>query len=475
VDKKKILRAIRANKDKAESILNACFVGGSVRAMTADEEKSYNDTIEENRKLRQLLERSEDLDEEGGEEEDNDPEVDDEEKPEARSRRVSESDQFRRSPAVHTRKHNYSLLRAWRSAADGVRVDGLEGEISQEIRRNAPPGKKHKGAFSMPIDPSPELRRLMYPNVERRDLTTVTGAGAIFNVPFLPLIDLLRPRMVLAKAGATFITGLQGLFSIPRQNGKSTVNWIGQSNAPTSAAPSNATLDQVPFSPNVAVDLTNISREFINQTSISAETFAMNDLARTMAVEWDRVGFNGLGSAYNQPTGVFQNSTIQSNSSGLAVGANGGPLAWANVVNMETQVANYNADMGSLCYITHPALRGTLKTTPKVGGSSAFPIYIWEDGQEPGVGLVNGYPAYSTSNLLSNITKGTGENLSQIVFGNFSDLIMASWNDGVDFLINPYSGQASASVAISMEMSVDAEVRHPESFSVIQDAAYNAF
>jgi len=130
------------------------------------------------------------------------------------------------------------------------------------------------------------------------------------------------------------------------------------------------------------------------------------------------------------------------------------------VVGMESQVANANADRGSLKYLTSPKLRGELKQTPKIG--TTFPVFLWDNNE------VNGYPAMATNNVPSSLTKGSGTGLSAIIFGNWNDLIVATWG-GIDTVVNPYTNQASGAVTISMLMEADIQVRHPESFSIVAD------
>ena len=371
------------------------------------------------------------------------------------------------APAVHTKKQTYSILRAIRMAVDHQPLDGLEGEISREIAKRR--GKAPAG-FYMPTGSDPEMLELMYPGRSevRRDLTTTTGTGGIFLVPELPMIELLRAKMVIRQLGAKFLTNLHGTFAIPRQSTKSTVYWVAEG-VPSTA--SNPTLDQVPFTPKVAIALTNISREFMAQTSVDAEQFVKDDLAESMARELDRVAINGSGGT--QPQGILQNPTIQTNSAGLALGANGGPMTYAAAVAMEALVASYNADRGSLAYLTNPGLRGELKGQPKIApatGQAGYPIFVYEDGREAGVGEINGYPAYVTTNVPSNLTKGTSTGICKaIIYGNFNDLIVGQW-EGIDMVVNPYTNQASGAVIISMAMSADVEIRHPESFAIIVDA-----
>jgi HK97 family phage major capsid protein len=368
------------------------------------------------------------------------------------------------APAVHTKKRPYSILRALAMASDGFNLDGIEGEVSKEIETRT--GRKAKGFF-LPTGADPELRELMNGGRKaetRADLTTSTGAGAIFTVPELPLIDLLRAKMVTAQLGATMLTGMQGLFAIPRQSGTATVYWLSEGTSATATAPA---LDQVPFTPKVAIAATNISRLFMNQTSVDAETFVKNDLAAAMARDLDRVGIVGGGT--NEPVGVAATSAVITNSAGLQGGTNGAVLTWAQITGLEAQVSGYNADSGKLAYLTNPSLRGSMKNTLRFP-STASAQTLWEDGPGEGIGEVNGYKAMTTTNVPKNLTKGTAAGIcSALIYGDWSSLVIAQW-EGVDVVVNPYTNQLAGAVVISMEMSVDVRLRHPESFAVILDA-----
>jgi HK97 family phage major capsid protein len=361
------------------------------------------------------------------------------------------------APAIHGDKKPYSILRALRLAVDGKALDGLEGEVSKEIEKRT--GRRAEGFF-LPTGSDPEIRELMNRgrSAERRgDLTTTTGAGGIFNVPELPLIELLRAKLVVASLGAKYLTGMQGTFSIPRQSGTASVFWVAEGSPATASNPS---LDQVPFTPKVAIAATTLTRKFINQTSLDAELLVKDDLAELMARELDRVAINGSGTS--QPLGILQNTTIQTNSAGIQGGTNGLAPTFAQLVAMESQVAAFNADRGNLAYLTNPHVRGELKTTTKAG--STFPVFVWDDGE------VNSYRAEVTTNCPSTLTKGSSSgNCSAIIFGDWSSLIIAQW-EGVDMLVNPYTPQLNGGVTVSMNLSVDVEVRHPESFAIVSDA-----
>jgi HK97 family phage major capsid protein len=69
----------------------------------------------------------------------------------------------------------------------------------------------------------------------------------------------------------------------------------------------------------------------------------------------------------------------------------------------------------------------------------------------------------------SNLTKGSGTNLSAILFGNFSDLMIGMWG-GLDLQVDPYTGGAAGTVRVRVLQDVDVAVRYVESFSKMVDA-----
>jgi HK97 family phage major capsid protein len=456
----KLKAKVAEKRSAAQKILDAVASGPTVREMSTEEKSQFDTLMSDVTTIKGQITQLQALEDDEAADE-----VETETPPAERS--VRRGKPIGDAPAVHTAKRPYSILRAFRLQVEHLPLDGVEGEISREIAIRR--GKDPKG-FYMPTGSDPEMLALMYPGRKevRRDLTTSTGAGGVFLVPELPLIELLRNKMVMKQLGARYLNNLKGTFAIPRQSAQSTVYWVAEG---VPSNPSNPTIDQVPFTPKVAIALTNISREFMNQTSVDAEEFVKEDLAETMAVELDRVAINGSGGT--QPTGILQNSTILSNSAGIALGTNGGAMTYQAAVAMQGLVSSFNAERGKLAYLTSPALRAELKSTPKIApasGQAGYPVFVWEDGTADDEGKVNGMRAMVTNNVPTNLTKGsTTGTCKAIIYGNFNDLIIGTW-EGVDTLVNPYTNQAAGAVIISMAMSADVEVRHPQSFAVITDA-----
>jgi HK97 family phage major capsid protein len=337
----------------------------------------------------------------------------------------------------------YSLVRAIRLRMNNQPLDGLEKEVSDEIAKRS--GKSPQGFF-FPTEVA----------LETRDLNLTTGAGAKATVTDPSnFIELLRDRTIVTQLGARLLTGLQGDLSLPKQTGGAQAYWVTEGNAPTA---SNQTIGQVGLAPKTVGAFTDLSRKFLIQSSVSAEQFVREDLARVLAIAIDKAALNGSGSGA-EPQGILQNSNVST----VAIGTNGGAPTFAKIVEMETVVANNNADVGSLAYATNSKVRGVLKTTEKSATSAGQ--FVWG-----GDNNLNGYRAFASGLIPSNLTKGSGTNLSAMIFGNWSDLILAFWS-ALDILTDPYTGSSSGTVRVVALQDCDIKLRHAESFAKCVDIA----
>lgn len=289
-----------------------------------------------------------------------------------------------------------------------------------------------------------------------RDLLVATGSMGGYTVAtqLTGFIEMFRNRLALAQAGCQILTGLQGMIAIPKQTGGATAYWVAENNAPTE---SQQTLGQLTMTPKTVGAYTDISRRLLIQSSIDVENFVKTDLAKVLALAVDLAGLSGPGTG-NQPTGILTSTSIGSTTGGT----NGAAPTWQNIVDLETQIANANADVGSMRYMVNTKTRGKLKTTTK--GTNVLG-YIWENGDTP----LNGYGATVSNQLRSTLTKGTTTGVcSEMLFGNFSDFIIGMWG-GMDLMVDPYAGSTAGTVRVIVLQDVDVLMRHPESFSVMAD------
>jgi HK97 family phage major capsid protein len=336
----------------------------------------------------------------------------------------------------------FSVLKAMRESLAGG-LTGFEKEVNQELTTKY--GKAPQG-FYIPAN---------MPNLERYDLTTTTGTGAVnVGVLFDQFIDLIRNRLVIQAMGCRMLTDLVGNFTIPKQSGAATASWIAESAAVT---PTDSTIAQIALSPKTIAASTQISRKFILQSGLDAEAFVRNDLAAVIALEIDRAALNGSGAS-NQPLGILQNSSCPT----VAIGTNGGAATYANLLSLEQNVSGDRSDIQSVGFVTSARGRASLKGTPRVSG---YPSFLMGDD-----GSVLGYRSIVSNQIPSNLTKGSGTNLTALIMGIWSDLIIGMWG-ATDVIVDPYSGATSGNVRIAMLQDCDVQVRNAVSFSKIVDLA----
>jgi HK97 family phage major capsid protein/HK97 family phage prohead protease len=342
----------------------------------------------------------------------------------------------------------YSMLRAMNALANpndaaAQRAAAFERECSDAA--SAKMGKQARG-FMVPTE------------VQRRDLnvTTATAGGNLVATDLLggSFIDALRNAMVIDRMGTRMLTGLVGNIAIPRLSGTGTAYWVAENTAPTE---SDQTIAQVTMSPKTVGAFTDISRRLLLQSSIDVEAMVQNDLATILGLAIQQAAINGSGAS-NQPSGILTRVTAS-----VIGGTNGAAPTWANIVQLESDVAVSNADVGTLGYLTNARVRGKLKTTSKVSGQNGF---VWDDGDTP----MNGYRTAVTNAVPSNLVKGTsGSTCSAIVFGNFADLVIGMWGS-LDLMVDPYTGSTAGTVRVVALQDVDVQLRNVVSFATMVDA-----
>lgn len=370
--------------------------------------------------------------------------------------RAAVLEQFDARPKVQTKaadelglsekeRRRFSLLRAIQALANpGNRklqdAARFEFEVSEEAQKRS--GVQAQGI----LIPFEVLNRAL--TSTGSDTGSSTVATELMASDF---IELLRNRSAVLER-ATIMQGLVGNVAIPRQIGATTAAALSETGATTA---SDLALDQVTLSPRRVGAASAYSKQLLAQSSLDVESLIINDIVRQVALKIDAACIVGTGT--NEPTGLLNATGVNI----VSIGANGGPLTWAHVVQMEALVEAANVDPENGAYVVNAKTNGYLKTKPKEAGTA---VYLVEDG------IMNGYPVVVSNQMPSNLTKGTGTNLSALAFGNWSDVLIGFWG-GIDITVDPYTAKSNGLVEIQADQFYDMALRHPESFSVIKDAA----
>ena len=257
-------------------------------------------------------------------------------------------------------------------------------------------------------------------------------------------IDVLRNASSVMQAGATMLSGLSGDVKIPKKTAAATAAWIASEGG--AATESEMTVGQVSMTPKTLGAFTDVTRQLLIQSSLDVEALIRNDLTSAIALTIDKAGLEGAGTS-GAPTGILSTSGVNTVTSFAAANP-----TFAEVVSLETAIAEDNALAGNLAYILPASMYGALKTTEKASGTAQFVI-------EPG-GTMNGYRA-----IVSN--QATAGNL---YYGNFADLLIGMFG-GLDIVVDPYTASTTGTIRVVALQSVDVAVRHAVSFAFGNDGA----
>lgn len=373
------------------------------------------------------------------------------------------------NPLLNPDAKGYRLSRAIDAlASPGGKLTGLELEVSQELqKRSVALGRENRSnGISIPLTLRARVgqyesygRELGLSPKEMRALNAATtGDTAIPTILSGSIIEMLRNRVILSQAGATVLSGITGVFEIPKQDAQPSVTIGGESlNPDESAAQISA---KVTFTPKTIAGKSQVTRRFMVQamSSLDAEQFLRMMIIEQIKLGIDNEGLNGPGTT-NRCTGLMENDDVET----VALGTNGGAPTWAKLVALETEVEDNNVgtDGNAMAYITNARGKGTLKTTLKA--SSAGSTMLWENNE------INGYRALMTNSISKTYTKGTAEDIcSGLLFGDFSQLVIALWT-GLDILVDPYTNGGAGATNIYAHQDFDIQVRRAQAFAKFLD------
>jgi HK97 family phage major capsid protein len=341
----------------------------------------------------------------------------------------------------------YNLAKALNESRGG-KLSGLEAELHQEAEQEARQSGVTVDGLGIPS------QFIEYQKPEKRDMVvgTNTAGGHTVETSIGELIPILRPRLQVMEMGATMLTGLQGNVEFPRQDGMTDATEEGETDANAESTP---TMDNVAMSPKRAGLYTQYSKQLLAQSTIDVDSFVRRDIEFAISKYIDSKAINGSG-ATNIPTGILNTAGVND----INIGTNGGNLDWARIVQFETEIAADNADVDRMGWLTTPGVRGFLKSTEKASNTAQF---IMMNQNE-----LLGYALRVSTQVPSNLTKGSGTGLHAMIFGNWADLLIGQWG-GVDLVVDPYSNARNAKVELVINVWFDVAVRHPESFAICDE------
>ena len=351
------------------------------------------------------------------------------------------------APALGRQAKPYSLVRAINAQVSGIWSDaGFEREVAQEMHRQR--GRAASGFYV----PTAALVRS-----EGRALLTTANASALIGTEHMgdKFIESLKPQVRVLELGATMLHGLVEDASIPRMASGTVAEWIAEDAAADESTPGfdSVTLKLKQLSANA-----RLSRRQLKQSLPALDQILIQDMRDQIAIALDRAAIAGTGTG-TQPRGILNVAGVHTR----AMGSNGGAITWAAITALAAAVKGANAAADSLGWLTNHAVEGAMQSTPRVAGTET--MILSPDEADP---VVARHRARFSGNVPGNLTKGTGTNLSALIFGNWSDLLIGQWG-GVDVIVDDATEAHKGNVRIAAHSEWDIAVRHAEAFGVIRD------
>jgi HK97 family phage major capsid protein len=336
-----------------------------------------------------------------------------------------------------TRKETerFSMLNAVRAVLNkDWSKAGLELEAHQAIQQRLGGNPLNEHTFYVPLE-------VQSRQMAQRDMTVAGASGSNYLVGTqnMSFIDLLRNRSVCMRMGARMMSGMVGNVTIPKQTAATTSYWLA--NESTAITEGQPTLGQLSLSPKHVGAYTEITRLLALQSSPDAESLVMSDLAQSVGLAVDLAGFSGAGSG-GEPQGIIGLSGV-----GAVTGTS---IAYAGVLECQTDIGNALAE-GSPCgYATTPAVAALLMQRVKFSGT-ASPLW---DGSVLN-GTVAGMPGMSSAQM----------DAATMIFGAWDQLIIAEWGS-LAIEVNPFANFQAGIIGVRALYAVDVGVRIPGAFTV---------
>ena len=347
----------------------------------------------------------------------------------------------------------FSLSKMVREMEKG-NITGLEREMIQESEKEARElGVAPKGVYLS--------NNLL--TVKQRAMTvgTTTAGGNFVATDKVGFFDALYAKTVFNELGITNLSGLSANTDLTGFSAGVAAAWATETATITGADPTTAART---LRPKRLYAATDISRMLMIQTNESVENYVLQSIMKALAAKWEQ---GVIAGATNGPTGILATSGIQS----VAIGQHGGAPTLAKILELIEKVQSADGDTANAKWLTNPKVVAKLKRTD-IGTDTGAMIMGYNQYFGGQLNVIDGYPVSITSNVPSNLEKGTsGAVCSAIIYGDFSQVVTAQFG-GIDIAIDSQSAAAARAniIGITTTMFVDGAVKQPAALGAILDA-----
>lgn len=347
----------------------------------------------------------------------------------------------------------FSIGRLVRSQFDGKTLDGVEREICDEGAEEARSAGLSGNGYVIGS-------RAFQTAKEYRDMTVTGGTGGnqggmTVATQKNPLLGSLFNSLFIARAGATVLDQLTGNLDLPRIIDGSDPTHKGENASADEHSPTTGMLSLSPKRLPTYIDVSN--QLLLQSDDRTLTTVIERHLRQKLLTIMEAAFINGDGSS--KPTGILQTSGIGS----VALGVDGAAPTHAALVSLIAEVAVDNALDGSAAFAINSRTAATLKNIAKISSTDSMTLI---DDRAPG--MLAGHRFFESNAIPSDLTKGSGTDLSALLFGSWADFYIAQWS-GIEILADPYTRRAEGMTRIHAAVYYDGGAIRPQSFAAISD------
>jgi HK97 family phage major capsid protein len=284
-----------------------------------------------------------------------------------------------------------------------------------------------------------------YVPVSRRDLTAGVGSAGGYLVgtetaPGDVFVGALHASSVMARMGIARL-GLVGNATVPRTSGSVSTYWLPSEG--TTITESNFTFTIGAATPKNVGAYTEVSGQWLKQSSTPAQNFVLTEMARATAAAMDSAIIGGTGAS-GQPLGILSTSGI-----GTTTGA---ALSWPGIADMLNDVEGQSALVvpERAGWVGHPGVAQLLRQRVKFAGTNSP---IWTDQN-----TIGGYSSLASNSVPANA----------LLFGDWSGVALLEWGT-LQVSADPYGVNSalfkSNMAGIRALWTCDLVVLRPKSFT----------
>lgn len=371
-------------------------------ADTPDTEDNDSNKEEEVEDVKEVDE-TETPDTEDTKQEDEDAEVSENEEVEDKEKDKTNND--KRNFNIKMNKE-FRLISAINQMANGKTVDEVTAAVSEAGRnemRSA--GLTAEGALVIPS--------------ETRGINVTDSVGATVGVDVADILAPLRDNLVLAKAGAKFMTGLKNDLKLPSLIGNE-AKWASE--VGNVANDATAALNGVTLKPKRISVILPVSKQFLIQSSDSAEAILKENIMTAISEKLQKTILSNVVNDATAPKGIYAATPVSAKT-------------YKALCDMEAEADKKNLGQNRT-YIVGNKAKAALRQLQKGTNNTQM---VYDKGE------VDGTLCYSTSSAPENA----------VLYGDFSNLYIGQFG-GTEIIVDNYTRAAYGEVLLTVNAYFDA-------------------